>query len=386
MFLVHLLVFLGTLLHLSSTEKPVPVDVLGQLKLKAPDCDLRRFVLSDNDSKVLTDDLTHYCCAEPKDLTKYSKVLCRMILYELKKACLLTGAAQPSPAKYDQPVPSDEFCKSKKILLTSNWIWKKLGIQEKNEWDLTQENFCSTLAAANETRRLVRFFYKIAPRVRQADSVDTGSDYETRTERAVNDSFSLETPVAEKVPEAGEAATAEKVVEKTGEKAKEVVEDGKAVVAKVKEAVEPVKVAVEKGIDSAKEKLSQTGETIKAAVGATAEKANQTVDAANEAGEEEKGKAGAKTRKWEAGPAVEQVKETVNQTVVKVAAKGNETVEAAKGTLGKVLDLAKDKANQTVELVKEKATDAKDVVVKAINKTGLSNGPSSRIFIASRSI
>ena len=172
MLLVHLLVLLCTLLGLSSTQKSKPTDVLARLKAKAPGCDLKSLVVDEANWKLLEEDLTKYCSASPKELLQNSVVLCRALYYELKASCPLTDAARPTPTKYETKKTAGEICSAKSTPLTTEWIWKKLKL-DNSTVELTKENFCSKLAEPDETRQLVRFFYRIAPHIRRAELAKT---------------------------------------------------------------------------------------------------------------------------------------------------------------------------------------------------------------------
>ena len=206
MLLVHLIVLVG----LSCAERNKPTDVLARLKSKAPDCDLKSLVRDEPNWKLLEEDLTNYCSASPKELTKNSVVLCKALYYELKASCPLTGDARPVPAKYDLKKTADKICSSKNVVLTTEWIWPKLKL-DNNPSELTKENFCAKLAEPEETRRLVQFFYRIAPNIRKAALANaepaknaTGQIAET-AKKVVGEVQEVAAKVGEKVSDAGQA-------------------------------------------------------------------------------------------------------------------------------------------------------------------------------------
>ena len=146
-------------------------DVLEQLQSKNISCNLHDFVKTTNDSvdeyQLLTSDLKTYCTNSVSNQT--SQLLCHMIFLELEIGCLLTNHSRPLPMKYSLFYTSKQICSLTKISLTDNWIWEKLSSNEKQQVGSSSINLCSHITSANETLRLARFFYKIAPRIRRFD-------------------------------------------------------------------------------------------------------------------------------------------------------------------------------------------------------------------------
>jgi hypothetical protein len=149
-----------------NSEGSTCVDVLGTLKT-IPNCDLQNYVKSETDYKQLTNDLTNYCSTS--DTSKQNTLICCMLSYELKKACGLSGEALPSKAVYKIDSTSAEICGKKNVKLTSEWILKKITNNGKNDFGVTADDLCTKVTSDTNTLRLARFFYKVAPRVRQDD-------------------------------------------------------------------------------------------------------------------------------------------------------------------------------------------------------------------------
>jgi hypothetical protein len=155
------------------------VNVIEKLKTKAPNCDLHSFVQSEKDYKTLIDDLNQYCSLS--DSAKQYQLLCNMIYYELKRACVLPNELRPSKALYIAPTSSDAICRLKNIQLTNEWIFNKITSNGRKQINVKQTDLCKTVTTDPNTLRLARFFYKIAPRVRQADLSKKGNDYKNIT-------------------------------------------------------------------------------------------------------------------------------------------------------------------------------------------------------------
>jgi len=153
-------------------NKLTGIDVLGTLTSKNISCNFHNFVKSTNDSEddynTLIRDLTKYCSGL-KSSTFY-RLLCRMILIELEIGCLLPNKSRPLPIKYSIRYTSTEICSLNTISMTNTWIWQKLTSDEKAEIGPTSMYLCPILTSSNNTIQLARFFYKIAPRIRRADS------------------------------------------------------------------------------------------------------------------------------------------------------------------------------------------------------------------------
>jgi hypothetical protein len=147
------------------------INVIETLKAKNISCNLRAFIQStgnlEDEYNILIHDLTTFCSTS-KSTTPY-RLLCHMILIELEIGCLLLNNSRPSPVKYAIPYTSAQICSMNKIALTNNWIWQKLTSDEKEEIGSTSFHLCPFLTSSNNTLRLTRFFYKIAPHIRRAD-------------------------------------------------------------------------------------------------------------------------------------------------------------------------------------------------------------------------
>jgi hypothetical protein len=172
LFLIILIVFLFSGTDGLDVNEPNGIDVLEALKTKTPSCDLHIFVQSTNTSnkeyQALINDLTKYC--SNSESTKPYQLLCHMLLIELEIGCILPNISRPSPTKYTTSYTSRQICSLNKIQLTNSWIWEKLTSNEKNQIGLTSHNLCSKITSFKGTSRLVRFFYKTAPRIRRADT------------------------------------------------------------------------------------------------------------------------------------------------------------------------------------------------------------------------
>ena len=142
------------------------IDVLEMLAKKSADCQLRAFVKSDKDHQKVNDDLKTYCST-----SKDYALICQMIAYELEKACQLPSNKRPSSALYDIQTDSTEICNKGGVESTDQWIAQKLSNPEK-KITIDSKDLCQRVTTDPKTIQLARFFYKIAPRVRKADSSD----------------------------------------------------------------------------------------------------------------------------------------------------------------------------------------------------------------------
>jgi len=172
MIILILILFSG--LDTLNGNETTSIDIFVQLKSKNISCDLHDFVKStdnsDDEYKLLIQDLTKYCL----NSSSY-QLLCHMIYLELELACLLPNNFRPSPTKYTFDYRSKQICSINKIALTNEWIWGKLSSNEKKQIGSTSVNLCSKITSTNETLRLVKFFYKIAPRIRRFDTMNRTS-------------------------------------------------------------------------------------------------------------------------------------------------------------------------------------------------------------------
>lgn len=149
------------------SEELSSIDVIATLKAKDPDCKLQSFVISDDDYTKLESDLTTYCSTS--DSTKQNALICRMVHYELEKACKLSIASRPTKSRYIIDNLSAEICKANNVPITSDWILNKITQNGKINIGVTAAELCPQVASNKDTLRLTRFFYKIAPRVRKSD-------------------------------------------------------------------------------------------------------------------------------------------------------------------------------------------------------------------------
>jgi hypothetical protein len=169
MIVFILILFSG--IYLSNGNQVTGVDIFQQLKSKNISCDLHDFIKpadhSDDEYQLLKQDLTKYC----SNSSSY-QLLCHMIFIEIEIACLVPNASRPSPMKYTSDHRSKHICSLNKISLTNDWIWGKLSSNEKQQIGSTPTDLCSKITSNNETLRLVKFFYKIAPRIRRFDTLN----------------------------------------------------------------------------------------------------------------------------------------------------------------------------------------------------------------------
>ena len=162
-----MILFYGNYISGADTEEFDGIDVLKVLKSRVPKCDLHSFVKTEDDYKSLTEDLNKYCSTS--DSTKQYRILCHMLLYELRKACKLPADSRPSQAIYTTKDTAEKICKTRNLQLTNQWIWKRITNNGQKQTDVNFNDLCTKVTSDPNTLQLARFFYKIAPRVRQAD-------------------------------------------------------------------------------------------------------------------------------------------------------------------------------------------------------------------------
>lgn len=148
--------------------------IFQSLQSKNITCDLHDFIVktddTDNDYKLFLNDLNNFC--SDTQTNQVYRLLCRMLTIEFELACLLPNNSRPSPVKYTLPYTAKKICQMNKINLTNNWIWGKLSVEEREKAAITPTQLCPTMTATEEVLLLVKFFYKIAPRIRRADQAD----------------------------------------------------------------------------------------------------------------------------------------------------------------------------------------------------------------------
>jgi len=167
--ILSLVFFYGNYIYGLDSEGLTGIDVLKALK-RIPNCDLSDFVQSEDDSKLLADDLKTYCTTS--DTSKQYVLICRMVYYELKKGCKLSGSSHPSKAIYRTEESSKKICGKKPIQSTNQWIWEKITNNGENNIGVEAKDLCTKVTSDTNTIRLARFFYKIAPRVRHNDQTE----------------------------------------------------------------------------------------------------------------------------------------------------------------------------------------------------------------------
>ncbi|CAF4423396.1 unnamed protein product [Rotaria socialis] len=172
--ILSLILFHGKYIFGLGTEKFKAINVLAKLNNTAAGCDLHDFLRLDSDFKNLSDDLTKYC--SPSKLVKRFRILCHMLSYELEIACALPAKSRPSKALYTSNTSAKEICDRKNIQLTNQWIWDKLTNGGQKDIGITAKYLCDSVTNYTVTLRLARFFYKIAPLIRQADLSQQASD------------------------------------------------------------------------------------------------------------------------------------------------------------------------------------------------------------------
>lgn len=149
--------------------------ILELFKSKNITCDPHDFIVTiddlDNDYKLFLNDLNNVCSESQSD--KASRLLCRIVFIELQMACLLPNSSRPTPVKYTLAYTASKICAMNKINLTNVWIWEKLSSAEQQELLPTSDQLCPTVTAKEENLFLAKFFYKIAPRIRRVDLMDS---------------------------------------------------------------------------------------------------------------------------------------------------------------------------------------------------------------------
>ncbi|CAM4963319.1 unnamed protein product [Rotaria socialis] len=153
------------------------INVLEALKAINLSCDLHIFVNSADDTednyKALIHDLTQYCSGS--ESTKVYQVLCRMIFIELEIGCSLLNQSRSLPIKYITSETPTKLCSMNQIMHINLWIWKKLKLNKEEQMGSALAKLCTNITSSNETIRLARFFYEIAPSIKRIDSYSRNS-------------------------------------------------------------------------------------------------------------------------------------------------------------------------------------------------------------------
>ncbi|CAF3112216.1 unnamed protein product, partial [Rotaria socialis] len=332
--ILSLILFHGKYIFGLGTEKFKAINVLAKLNNTAAGCDLHDFLRLDSDFKNLSDDLTKYC--SPSKLVKRFRILCHMLSYELEIACALPAKSRPSKALYTSNTSAKEICDRKNIQLTNQWIWDKLTNGGQKDIGITAKYLCDSVTNYTVTLRLARFFYKIAPLIRQAD-------------------LSQQASGAAKDTKTGNADVAPTSKEKSQQ----------SIETKAKETGEGTKGKANQTEEGTKDKAAQPGEQAK-------DKTNEgTKDQAAQIGE------GAKDK---TAQTVEGVKDKTAKTEERTKDKTAQTGEEIKDKTAQTGEGAKDKIAQTGEGIKEKAGEGEKLNVSANiisnkdNKTDLIQG------------
>ncbi|CAF2053776.1 unnamed protein product [Rotaria magnacalcarata] len=381
--ILSLIIFHGKYIFGLGAEELKDINVLAKLNNITAGCDLHDFLQLDSDFKKLSDDLTEYC--SPLKSVKQYRILCHMLSYELEKACALPAKSRPSKAVYTSKTSAKEICAKKNIQLTNQWIWNKLTNNGQKDIGITAKYLCSSVTSDMATRRLARFFYKIAPLIREADSsqqaTDKGQSKSTvsisgAAKYTKNDNADVvptskekaQQSIETKTKETGEgtkdkaAQTEEGTKDKTAqpgegtkEKANPASEESKDKTALSGEGVKDKtsqtgEQAKDKTNEGTKDKAAQTGEGMKDKTAQTGEGVkDKTVQ--TEEGTKDKASEGAKDRATQTG---EGTKDKTAQTGEGVKDK---TVQTEEGTKDKTSEGVKDKAAQTGEGAKDKAAE-----------------------------
>lgn len=164
---LSLILFYGPYIFGQESDTLTSVNVLEDLKEKFPDCKLEDLLFSDDDYQQLNDDLKKYCTTA--DSTKNYAIICRMLSYELKKACQLPAKDRPTKSFYKNINASEDICKKTYTPMTNQWIWNKITNNGQKDIGVKANALCTTVSTDKKTFRLARFFYKIAPRIRKSD-------------------------------------------------------------------------------------------------------------------------------------------------------------------------------------------------------------------------
>ncbi|CAM2709801.1 unnamed protein product [Rotaria socialis] len=351
--ILSLILFHGKYIFGLGTEKFKAINVLAKLNNTAAGCDLHDFLRLDSDFKNLSDDLTKYC--SPSKLVKRFRILCHMLSYELEIACALPAKSRPSKALYTSNTSAKEICDRKNIQLTNQWIWDKLTNGGQKDIGITAKYLCDSVTNYTVTLRLARFFYKIAPLIRQADLSQQASD-KGQSHSIVSISG------AAKDTKTGNADVAPTSKEKSQQsietKAKETGEGTKGKANQTEEgtkdkAAQPGEQAKDKTNEGTKDQAAQIGEGIKDKAAQTGEGVK---DKTAQTGEGIKDKAaqtdeGIKDKAAQTG---EGIKDKAAQTGEGVKDKTAQTGEGVKDKTVKTEEGTKDKTAQTGEAVKDK--------------------------------
>ncbi|CAM4802505.1 unnamed protein product [Rotaria magnacalcarata] len=386
--ILSLIIFHGKYIFGLGAEELKDINVLAKLNNITAGCDLHDFLQLDSDFKKLSDDLTEYC--SPLKSVKQYRILCHMLSYELEKACALPAKSRPSKAVYTSKTSAKEICAKKNIQLTNQWIWNKLTNNGQKDIGITAKYLCSSVTSDMATRRLARFFYKIAPLIREADSsqqaTDKGQSKSTvsisgAAKYTKNDNADVVPTSKEKAQQSIETKTKE-TGEGTKDKAAQTEEGTKDKTAQPGEGTkEKANPASEESKDKTaltgegvKDKTSQTGEQAKDKTNeGTKDKAAQTgegmKDKTAQTGEGVKGKAqtdeGAKDKTTLTG---EGVKDKASKTEEGTKTKAAQTDEGTKDKTVKTGEAVKDKTGQIGEQTKDKTgqigEQTKDKTVK----------------------
>lgn len=166
------LVLLFCLIYGLSQVTTNSYNILEILKAKNITCNLRSFIIPsnltlNNDYKMFINDLNKYCWNSSAE--NVSDLICHMIAIELEIACLVFNQSRIVPIVYNSQYTSKQICSTKSVILTNNWIWEQLSVEEKSIIGSSSINLCSVVTMNNETFRLSRFFYRLAPRVRRSN-------------------------------------------------------------------------------------------------------------------------------------------------------------------------------------------------------------------------
>ncbi|CAF3637434.1 unnamed protein product [Rotaria sordida] len=172
-----------------NTDESTGINVLETLQAKNLSCDFHIFVNStdnsENEYKVFINDLRQYCSNSKS--TKPYQLLCYMILIELEIGCSLLKKIDSLPINYITSHTQTDICSTNNILYINRWIWKKLKSNEKNQIGTTSTQLCFTITSFNETLRLARFFYELAPFIREIDAYNMkSSSHKTLTDSLGN--------------------------------------------------------------------------------------------------------------------------------------------------------------------------------------------------------
>ncbi|CAF1351833.1 unnamed protein product [Rotaria sordida] len=172
-----------------NTDESTGINVLETLQAKNLSCDFHIFVNStdnsENEYKVFINDLRQYCSNSKS--TKPYQILCYMILIELEIGCSLLKKIDSLPINYITSHTQTDICSTNNILYINRWIWKKLKSNEKNQIGTTSTQLCFTITSFNETLRLARFFYELAPFIREIDAYNMkSSSHKTLTDSLGN--------------------------------------------------------------------------------------------------------------------------------------------------------------------------------------------------------